>query len=202
MAIMHLEFNEEGPMNIEKTPIPGCLVYGGTRVLDSRGWFYKGYASSDSGADLLEGLAIAEVFWTESSKYVTRGLHFQTPPHSVSKFVTCLSGNVVDFVLDMRVDLPSYGKLVTVLLDGEKAASISIPRGCAHGFFTVSDSAVVHYLQSGHFDSDHDTGVDITPYLEESGLDPRKAIRSDRDRTFGALSTFPSWNTSDWIGHL
>ena len=139
------------------TSIPGCIEYQPPVHLDSRGSFAKVFQRSALADG--EDLAFDEIFWSRSKQGVLRGLHFQLPPHEVVKLVWCTTGRVFDVVVDLRTNLPSYGHVHSLELDAELGNAIVIPSGCAHGFLTVSNSAVVCYAQSREFDAVSDAGI-------------------------------------------
>ena len=188
-------------MQIQETEIPGCYVIGGKKILDHRGWFLKSFSDIDSPIELFRTRPIAEIFWTISGKDVARGLHFQTPPYAVDKYVSCITGSILDIVLDLRCDLPSFGKTVAVSLSDQQLGnqSVVVPRGCAHGFLSLSNNSIVHYLQTGVFVETHDHGIAIAPYLQEHGYGLTTLLQSARDESFGDISHFSRFTTDDWL---
>jgi dTDP-4-dehydrorhamnose 3,5-epimerase len=122
---------------------------------------------------------------------VVRGLHFQRPPADVSKLVTCLEGTVLDAVVDLRVDSPTYGAHCLVELSPGAANAVYVPTGCAHGFLvTGDDDALVLYAQSGEHDPELEGGI----RWSGAGIawPAADAILSDRDAGFEALDEFDS----------
>ena len=132
----------------------------------------------------------AEEYYSVSVKGVLRGFHFQLPPHDHDKLVYCPSGQVLDVVLDLRTGSPSFGKHCIFDLNGDMANVLYIPKGCAHGFFTRSDQALMMYKVTSVYAPDADAGIlwssagvtwpDVTPQI------------SARDASFPALSQFCS----------
>lgn len=102
---------------------------------------------------------ISEVIISTSKKNVIRGLHFQNPPHEVTKLVTCVSGKILDCFLDIRKDSTTYGSYSSIYLEEDDNKAILIPKGFAHGFSVISNEATVVYLQSGHFSEKHDKSI-------------------------------------------
>ena len=82
---------------------------------------------------------------SKSSKGVLRGLHFQKPPYEQAKLVRCIEGEVLDVAVDIRKNSKTYGQHVAVLLSGENKRQLFVPRGFAHGFLVLSESATFAY---------------------------------------------------------
>ena len=131
-----------------------------------------------------------EHFHSLSTAGVLRGLHYQAPPVAGAKLVICASGRVADAVLDLRLGSDSYGYHLLVELDGAKADGIYVPRGLAHGFCVLSQSALMMYASTSRYDASADTGVlwssagipwpvkEPLVSARDAGLPPLSAIRS------------------------
>lgn len=100
-----------------------------------------------------------ENFFTRSAKSVVRGLHFQAPPKAQWKLVTCLSGEIFDVVIDLRQNSPEFGRPQIFELSGSQSLSLLIPPGFAHGFQSLSDSALVNYLTDQTYAAPLDLGI-------------------------------------------
>ena len=122
------------------TTIPGVHLIRHVRRPDDRGDFTKLLHPADFGWAAGESLPVREMFATWSRPGVLRGMHFQSPPADHLKLVTCLAGEVMDVVLDLRRSSPAFGRHQVIRLDGAAPASIVIPRGCAHGFAVLGES--------------------------------------------------------------
>ena len=94
-----------------------------------------------------------------SSKGVLRGLHFQKPPFEQAKLVRCIEGEVLDVAVDIRKNSKTYGKHVAVLLSGENKRQLFVPRGFAHGFLVLSDSATFAYKVDNTYAPNYDAGI-------------------------------------------
>ena len=132
-------------MNIIKTDIEGVLVVEPRVFGDERGYFFESF----NERDFLEqtGISVRFVQDNEScSRYgVVRGLHFQNPPYAQAKLVRVVEGRVLDIAVDIRHGSPTYGRHVAVELSGENKRQFYIPKGFAHGFAVLSESAVFQY---------------------------------------------------------
>ena len=96
---------------------------------------------------------------SKSSKGVLRGLHFQKPPFTQAKLVRCIEGQVLDVAVDIRKSSPTYGKYVSVKLSGENKKQLFVPRGFAHGFAVLSDTAVFAYKVDNLYAPEYDAGI-------------------------------------------
>ena len=174
---------------IEPTPLQGLHLVRPTVRDDPRGWFMKlVHEPSFSTAGLV--VHFPEQYASMSIRGVLRGMHFQKPPHDHAKLVYCLSGRVLDVVVDLRRAGGSYGACFSKELDGEQKTGLYIPTGFAHGFLTLSEEAVLLYNVGTVHSPDHDTGV----RWDSIGFDwpIRAPITSDRDREFTTLDAFDS----------
>ncbi len=176
-------------MRIRPTRIPGCLDIEPKVVRDARGSFVKHFAADDLAP---AGVAtrFAEEYYTFSRRGVLRGLHFQVPPMDYEKLVSCISGEVLDAVVDLRVGSPTYGTWDLFPLTGESPRVIRIPPGVAHGFYVTGDHGLMLYQVTRSHSPAHDTGILWNSVgIPWPSPDP---ILSERDRSFAPLSGFPS----------
>mgnify|MGYP001194612007 CR=1 FL=1 len=124
----------------------------------------RGYFSETFRLDLLQdfvGHKISFVQDSESKSYkgVLRGLHFQSPPFMQAKLVRVIKGNVLDVAVDIRSGSRTFGKHVSVELSAENKKQLFVPRGFAHGFVVLSESAIFSYKVDNYYSKDHDNGV-------------------------------------------
>lgn len=124
---------------------------------DDRGWFFEFYRE-----EILKKHGIPAVFPQENISYskkgVIRGLHFQRPPYAQGKLVTVIRGKVLDVAVDLRPDSPTFGKVYTCLLDGEKHNQLMVPEGFAHGFAALEES-IFHYKCTNVYSRAHESGI-------------------------------------------
>ncbi len=128
------------------------------KFTDERGVFVKTFQKE---AFKVQGLKteFSEEFNSRSKKNVLRGLHFQLPPHQQVKVVQCVSGAVMDVVVDLRVGSPTYRQGEVFQLHQDKASLVYIPEGMAHGFYAITELAVLCYKVSAVYAPQHDTGI-------------------------------------------
>ena len=96
---------------------------------------------------------------SKSSKGVLRGLHFQKPPYEQAKLVRCIEGEVLDVAVDIRKNSKTYGQHVAVLLSGENKRQLFVPRGFAHGFLVISETATFAYKVDNSYAPEFDAGI-------------------------------------------
>jgi len=176
-------------MNFIKTTIPDCFIVQQDIHTDTRGAFVKMFRKSFFDEHHLE-TAFTEQYYTESTKGVVRGMHFQTPPQDHAKLVTIIQGTVIDVILDIRKGSPTFGRHEAFELSRENGKSIYIPRGCAHGFCAMTDHATTFYMVSSEYDPRHDTGIAFNSFGYKWPFE--RPIQSGRDTSFKPLAEFDS----------
>ncbi|WP_412679611.1 dTDP-4-dehydrorhamnose 3,5-epimerase [Brevibacillus choshinensis] len=175
--------------DIKKTKIPGCYEIIPMRFRDERGSFTKTFHKDIFLKNDLE-VQFAEDFYSISQTGVIRGLHFQLPPNDHVKMVYCLSGEVMDVVVDLRVGSRTYGLYETFELTAEKANIVYIPRGLAHGFYVCEGPAIVVYKASTVHAPETDYGL----HWDSLNIPwpNRTPIISQRDSRFPPFHQFSS----------
>ena len=132
-------------MNYIKTEIPDVWVCEPEVFADARGYFMETWRASDFNEHIGHEVNFVQDNQSMSSRGVLRGLHFQKGEFSQAKLVRVLQGTVVDVAVDLRQSSPTFGKYVMVELSAENKRQLFIPRGFAHGFQVLSDTAVFTY---------------------------------------------------------
>ncbi|MDQ6860950.1 MAG: dTDP-4-dehydrorhamnose 3,5-epimerase family protein [Verrucomicrobiota bacterium] len=175
-------------MDVEPTDIPGLYIVRPKVFADERGTFVKTF-HEERFKELGLG-APAEEFFSTSARSVIRGMHLQIPPHATTKCVCCLSGAVLDVVLDLRTHTDSYGKIFTRELTPKTFEMLFIPDGCAHGFLSLTDASMMFYQMSDVYAPNEDVGVRWDSFgFNWPVVNP---IISTRDQALPALSDFVS----------
>jgi dTDP-4-dehydrorhamnose 3,5-epimerase len=177
-------------MEINKTNIEGCFEIIPRVFEDERGYFFESFNQST-----FENETGAKPFFVQdnqsfSSRGVLRGLHFQKNPHAQAKLVRVLDGEVLDVAVDLRPDSKTFGNIVRTILSSDNKKQLFIPRGCAHGFVTLSDTATFFYKCDNFYNKASEGGVlyndselNIDWMLNESEL-----IISDKDKILPAFN--------------
>jgi len=173
-------------------PLPGVALLAFDPRTDSRGWFSRAYCRRRL-ADLGIALDVVQANVSRSDRRGTlRGLHYQLPPSAETKLVRCLAGAVHDVVLDLRPGSPTFGRHFATRLDEHNARALLVPPGCAHGFLTLTDGAVVLYFVSAARDPARERGIryDDPTFAIPWPFPP--SIVSERDRSHPDFD--PAWH--------
>jgi dTDP-4-dehydrorhamnose 3,5-epimerase len=141
-----------------ETEIPGVVIFEPRVFEDSRGYFYESY-----NEQVFHDAGITNKFvqdnQSRSVKGVLRGLHFQRDPMAQAKLVRVTEGEVLDVAVDIRKGSPTYGKHVSVRLSAQNRKQLFIPRGFAHGFVVLSETAEFLYKCDNLYSKEHDAGI-------------------------------------------
>jgi dTDP-4-dehydrorhamnose 3,5-epimerase len=185
-------------MEVVKTAIEGVYIIEPKVFGDSRGYFFESFSEREFKEKVGD---INFVQDNESmSKYgVMRGLHFQRPPYAQSKLVRCVKGKVLDVAVDIRKGSPTFGQHVAVLLTEDNHRQFFVPRGFAHGFAVLSDTAIFQYKCDNFYAPQADGGISIKD--ESLGIDWQiptdNALLSEKDMNHALLKDFDSPFTID-----
>ena len=143
---------------IAETTIKDCLIIQPTILDDNRGSFIKLY-HEESFKRLGLNANYEEEYCSKSVQGVLRGMHFQTPPYAHIKLVTCISGAILDVVVDLRKNSKTYKQAFGIELTGESGKMLYVPEGLAHGFYVISKEAIFLSLNSKKYSKEHDSGI-------------------------------------------
>lgn len=176
-------------MKVVKTDFEGLLILQPKIINDNRGYFCEAYNKRTLHELGLE-MEFVQENQSRSCKNVIRGLHFQNAPRAQSKLVRVLYGSVLDVVVDLRKDLPTFGKWFSIELSAHEKNQLLVPKGFAHGFSILSDYAELLYLCDEYYSPEHEGGI---LYKDASlGIDWRvpesSRIISSRDLALPVLS--------------
>ena len=141
-----------------KTSLPGVIVFEPVVFPDERGFFFETY-----NMQLFLSNNISNEFVQDNQSYsvygVIRGLHYQKRPYAQAKLVRVLHGEILDVVLDLRVGSPGFGKTYDVRLSAENKKQIFVPKGFAHGFSVLSETAVISYKCDQFYNKQSEAGI-------------------------------------------
>ena len=170
-------------IEVLKTEIEGVLIIEPKVFGDARGYFLESFNAKEFAEKTGLNINFIQDNESMSSYGVMRGLHFQRPPYTQSKLVRCVKGAVLDVAVDIRKGSPTYGRHVAVELTEDNHRQFFVPKGMAHGFAVLSETAVFQYKCDEFYHPEVDGGISI---LDESlGIDWRipteKAILSEKD---------------------
>lgn len=180
-------------MEVIKTSIEGVVIIEPRIFRDARGYFFESFSQKEFD-EKIRPIQFVQDNESMSSYGVMRGLHFQRPPYTQSKLVRCVRGRVLDVAVDIRKGSPTYGQHVAVELTEENLRQFFIPRGFAHGFAVLSETAVFQYKCDNFYAPQADGGISIKD--ESLGIDwqipMEKAILSEKDLRHIRLEEFDS----------
>ena len=180
-------------MEVIKTDIEGLVIIEPKVFKDARGYFFESFSQREFEQKVRK-VNFVQDNESMSSYGVMRGLHFQRPPYSQSKLVRCVKGRVLDVAVDIRKGSPTYGKHVAVELTEDNHRQFFVPRGFAHGFAVLSETAVSQYKCDTFYAPAADGGISIKD--ESLGIDwqipTESALLSEKDLKHLCLKDFDS----------
>ena len=177
-------------MRFIETPIPGAFEIQPAVATDSRGSFARIFDQQLFAEHGLRTDVMQAAVSMNRSRGTLRGLHLQVGPHAETKVVSCTRGAIFDVVVDLRRNSPSYLTWFGTTLDDGTGRALYIPRGCAHGFQTLSDDAAVAYLISAPYVANSNRGVRYDDRTLAIAWPLELSVISDRDR---ALPSIAEW---------
>lgn len=186
-------------MEVIKTAIEGVVIIEPRVFKDARGYFFESFSQREFDEKVAipqYGKPIQFVQDNESmSSYgVMRGLHFQRPPFTQSKLVRCVKGAVLDVAVDIRKGSPTYDQHVAIELTEDDHRQFFVPRGFAHGFAVLSETAIFQYKCDNFYAPLADGGISIKD--DSLGIDWKiptdKALLSEKDTLHSILKDFDS----------
>lgn len=180
-------------MEVIKTEIDGVVIIEPKVFRDARGYFFESFSQREF-EEKVRPINFVQDNESMSSYGVMRGLHFQTPPYTQSKLVRCVKGRVLDVAVDIRKGSPTYGQHIAVELSEDNHRQFFVPRGFAHGFAVLSETAVFQYKCDNFYAPKADGGISIKD--ESLGIDwqipMEQAILSEKDIKHLCLKEFDS----------
>ncbi|HQQ95921.1 MAG TPA: dTDP-4-dehydrorhamnose 3,5-epimerase [Cyclobacteriaceae bacterium] len=181
-------------MNILPTQFSGLFILEPIAYTDARGYFFESYSQQKL---LKAGIDIKFVQDNQSFsvRNVIRGLHYQAPPFAQTKLIQCLSGTILDVVVDLRRSESTFCKVFTIKLSSTDKKQLLIPKGFAHGFSVLSENATIMYKCDAYYNASSERGIQYNdPSLSIDWIvDKQAAIVSAKDLVLppiGALTQF------------
>lgn len=170
-------------MKFIKTEIPDVYIIEPSVFGDNRGCFLESF-NLQKFEENIYPIKFVQDNESKSSKGVLRGLHFQKPPFNQAKLVRCVEGSVMDIAVDVRKGSPTYGKHVAVELTGDNKKQVFIPKGFAHGFSVLSETAVFAYKVDNRYAPEYDFGIrwNDKDLNIDWGLDESEVQLSEKDK--------------------
>lgn len=175
-------------MPFTKTHIPDLLVFEPKVFEDSRGYFFESYNANTFSAEGID-IKFVQDNQAKSCYGVIRGLHYQQDPFAQTKLVRVLSGAILDVAVDIRKGSPTYGKVYAIELSAENKKQLLVPKGFAHGYSVISETAEVMYKCDAFYNKQTEGGIAYNdPKLNIDWQVPaEKAIISDKDLVYPGI---------------
>lgn len=163
--------------------IPGVWTIEPKVLCDDRGYFMEAYKESEF-TQHIGPVKFVQENESFSGKGVLRGLHYQLAPYAQAKLVRVMVGEVLDVAVDVRIDSPTFGKYVSLVLSGENKRQLYIPQGFAHGFKVMSETALFKYMVDNPYCPDCEAGIrfdDPSVGIDWGVSDENGVVRSEKD---------------------
>lgn len=176
-------------MPFVQTGIPDLVIYEPRVFNDDRGYFFESFSSRTFEAEGYNRPWVQDN-QARSTYGVIRGLHFQHEPHAQTKLIRALEGSILDVVVDMRKNSPTYGKVFTIELTAENKLQLLVPKGFAHGYSVLSETAEILYKCDNLYSKESEGGIRFDdPALNIDWRIPvDKAILSPKDLILPVLA--------------
>ena len=180
-------------MKLIETKIEDLIILEPTVFEDERGYFLESY-NQKKFEQIVGKVSFVQDNESKSMRGVLRGLHFQKPPFDQAKLVRCIKGKVLDVAVDIRNGSKTYGQYVAVELSDENKKQLFVPRGFAHGFLVLSDSAIFSYKVDNIYAPNFDSGIFWNdPKLNISwDVNESEILVSEKDSKLSLFSDFQS----------
>ena len=170
-------------MKLTQTPLQGCIVIEPTVFSDNRGTFQETYRKQQLDQVLGYAVSFVQDNQSFSKKGVLRGLHFQKGEFAQAKLVRVIQGKVLDVAVDIRQNSPTFGQYHSVELSSDNNKQLFVPRGFAHGFVVLSDTATLSYKCDNYYNKEAEGGIVFNdPELDiDWGVPAVRLIISEKD---------------------
>jgi dTDP-4-dehydrorhamnose 3,5-epimerase len=175
---------------MQRLSIDGAWLAGSPAIPDSRGSFNVWFSGPDFLSALGHSFTVAQANCSVSARGVVRGIHYAEVPPSQAKLVTCVRGEVLDVVVDLRVGSPTYRRWEFVRLDESTRGTVYVAEGLGHGFVALTDDATVVYLCSAPYTPEREHGID--PFDPDLAIDwptDVSPVLSNKDATAPSLAS-------------
>lgn len=185
-------------MKIRKTNLQDVVIIEPTLFKDKRGYFCESFNYNKLN-EHIGHFNIIQINNSKSKFGVLRGLHFQKPPYNQAKIVEVLKGVILDVVVDIRTDSPTYGQHQTFVLNDKEMLQLFVPRGFAHGFAVLSKSAVFQYMVDNYYAPDYDSGIRFDDKYLNIDWEIQKPIISDKDKNLKSFIDIEFYSKCEYL---
>jgi dTDP-4-dehydrorhamnose 3,5-epimerase len=146
-------------MTISETKLKGCFILEPKAFIDKRGYFFESFNQKTFNQIIGKETIFVQDNESLSQKGVLRGLHYQEGAYAQAKLVRVIKGKVLDVAVDIRKNSITYGKHFSVILSEDNKKQLFIPRGFAHGFVVLSDTAILSYKCDNYYHKPSERGI-------------------------------------------
>ena len=146
-------------MIVKETNLEGCFIIKPKVIQDKRGYFLESFNQAVFKEGLNRDINFVQDNESYSSKGVLRGLHYQKGDYAQAKLVRVIKGKILDVVVDLRADSPTFSKHMSIELSEDNKTQLFIPRGFAHGFLVLSDTAIFSYKCDNFYNKASEGGI-------------------------------------------
>ena len=189
-------------MKLITTNIAGLVALEPKIYGDDRGYFFEPFNQKWFNENVIETEFVQDNE-SQSSRGVLRGLHFQKPPMEQAKLVRVIKGEVLDVAVDLRLDSPTYGESFSILLNESNKKQLFVPRGFAHGFAVLSETAIFAYKVDNEYSPENEGGIkwnDSTLNIDWK-LKIDETLLSGKDKELGNFKDFVSPFINEYISN-
>lgn len=179
-------------MKIEESSIKDLYIINPNVIEDHRGYFYESYNQRTLDERVGYSPKFVQDNQSQSNYGVLRGLHLQTGEHAQAKLVRAITGEILDIIVDVRLESEQFGKYFSIVLSAENKKQLFIPRGFAHGFVVLSEKATIHYKADNYYNKESESGLVYNdPKLNIDWQVPQdKITTSEKDLILPTLEEF------------
>ncbi len=179
-------------MTVIETKLKGCFIIEPRVFQDDRGYFFESYNQQTFNNLIGKLVNFVQDNESFSSRGVIRGLHFQEGEFAQAKLVRVIKGSVLDVAVDIRKDSPTFGQHIAIELTEENKRQLFVPRGFAHGFSVLSDTAIFSYKCDNFYNKNAEAGI---LYNDQSlnidwKIKPEEAQLSEKDIILPTLEVY------------
>ena len=146
-------------MNIVETSLPGVKIIEPKVFGDNRGWFVESFNDQRLKEAGIDTRFVQDNHSMSATKGTLRGLHFQNNPKAQAKLIRCTRGSMLDVIVDIQSNSPTYKEWIAIELSAENKRMIFIPKGFAHGFLTLDDNTELQYKVDEYYSPEHDRSI-------------------------------------------
>ena len=185
-------------MNIKETKLQDAYLIQPLILNDNRGYFSERF-NKNKFEEKIGNFNVIQINKSKSDYGVLRGLHFQKPPYTQAKIVEVLDGIVLDVIVDIRKDSLTFGQHQSFILDSVGKQQLFVPRGFAHGFVTLSETATFQYMVDNRYSSSYEGGIRYNCYDLDIDWKINKPIISEKDMDLNYYSEQTFFTTEEYL---